>query len=259
MQIELDLNKNIMQNAEIYFERSKKAKKKIDGINEAIFKAEKKLNSLKSQPVKTEAAAKAEQRKKEWYEKFRWFVSSEGFLVIGGRDATTNEIIIKKHTDSNDVVFHTDMAGSPFFVIKASSANDGKIGKITLQEAANATFTYSRAFKLGLATAKVFWVKPDQVSKEANAGEYLEKGAFVIRGKTNYISPEIDLAVGMTKDGAVMGGPAGAVKKNCERYAVLERGKEKISDTAKKIRQKIGGDLDDIIRAMPAGEVEIRK
>ena len=29
---------------------------------------------------------------KEWYEKFRWFYSSEGFLCIGGRDSTTNDI-----------------------------------------------------------------------------------------------------------------------------------------------------------------------
>ena len=38
-------------------------------------------------------------RKQEWYEKFHWFFSSEDFLCIGGKDATSNEIIIKKHTE----------------------------------------------------------------------------------------------------------------------------------------------------------------
>jgi len=47
---------------------------------------------------------------KEWYEKFRWFISSDDFLILGGRDATSNEIVIKKHTEKNDLVFHR-----PFF------------------------------------------------------------------------------------------------------------------------------------------------
>ena len=53
------------------------------------------------------------QKKREWYEKFHWFFSSEGFLCVGGKDATSNEVIIKKHLEKNDLVLHTDMAGSP--------------------------------------------------------------------------------------------------------------------------------------------------
>lgn len=248
--ITLDLTKSIEENASMYYEKAKKLKKKLEGTKEALEKLNKQLKEMeekriiqgKEQPSKTE-------RKKEWYEKFRWFISSEGFLVIGGRDATSNEIVIKKHTDKNDVVFHTDMAGSPFFVVKTEGK---KPGEKTLQEAADATCTYSRAWKLGMATTSVFYVKPEQVSKKTKAGEYMGKGAFMIYGKANYKENKINLAVGI-KDGVVMGGPLEAVKENCEKHVEVQPGREKTSAVAKKIQKKIGGELDEIVRVLPAG------
>ncbi|MBW2984638.1 DUF814 domain-containing protein [Candidatus Woesearchaeota archaeon] len=257
--IALYLNKSIEENAGIYFDKAKKAKKKIEGAKEALAKSEKKLADLlrkKEKELKKGEKKEKIEREKKWYEKFHWFISSTGFLVIGGRDATTNEIIIKKHTDTNDLVLHTDLAGSPFFVIKS----EGKeIDKTTIREAADATVTFSKTWKLGMKSTPAFYVKPEQVSKKAKAGEYLKKGAFMIYGKTNYIENEINLAVGMTKDNAIMAGPADAVKKNCENYVQLEQGREKTSSIAKLIQRKIGGDLDEIIRALPAGGCKIKK
>ncbi|MCX6707846.1 MAG: fibronectin-binding domain-containing protein, partial [Candidatus Woesearchaeota archaeon] len=102
-------------------------------------------------------------------------------------------------------------------------------------------------------------VNPDQVSKTAESGEYMAKGAFMIRGRKNHISAAINLAVGVMEDGKVMGGPLSAVKKNCVKNVELSQGNEKTSETAKKIRQKIGGDLDDIIKVIPAGGCRIKK
>jgi predicted ribosome quality control (RQC) complex YloA/Tae2 family protein len=36
-------------------------------------------------------------RKQYWFEKFYWFISSENYLVIGGRDQQQNEIVVKRH------------------------------------------------------------------------------------------------------------------------------------------------------------------
>ena len=105
-------------------------------------------------------------RKKKWYEKFRWFVSSEGFLCIGGRDATTNDILVKKHMEKGDLVFHTQLAGSPFFIIKSEGK---KIGKKTIEEAAQATASYSRAWKHGFTVTEVYYITPEQVKKEIGA------------------------------------------------------------------------------------------
>ncbi|MDP7115460.1 MAG: NFACT RNA binding domain-containing protein [Candidatus Woesearchaeota archaeon] len=254
MKIGLYLDKSIEENAGLYYDKAKKIKKKIEGARKALDEGLLKLKKLEKEQKVLEVKEEVVKVKKKWYEKFHWFVSSEGFLVIGGRDATSNEIVVKKHTDSNDLVLHTDMAGSPFFVIKS----DGKeIGKDTIKEAADATVSFSRAWKLGLMTTSVFYVTPEQVSKKAQSGEYMSKGAFMIYGKVNYIDNEMSMAVGMF-DGAIMAGPVSAVKKNCSKIVVVIQGKDKTSSVAKKIRYLVGGELDDIIRALPAGGVEVK-
>ena len=256
----LELTKSIDENAAAYFEKAKKIKKKIEGAETALNENMKKLKELEAKrdkiSIENSKREKLKERKHEWYEKFRWFVSSEGFLAIGGRDATSNEVVIKKHTDANDLVFHTDMAGSPFFVVKS----EGKaIGEKTKEEAADATCTFSRAWKNGLQASSVFYANPEQVSKKTQAGEYMGKGAFMIYGKTNYIDNKVNLAVGITKRQQIMSGPIDAVKKHCERYAVLAQGNEKASSVAKRIQYKIGGLIDEIIRALPAGGFMVRK
>ena len=256
----LDLAKNIDENASAYFEKAKKIKKKTEGAEAALNDSIKKLQELELKKEKITRKESKERefrsRKKEWYEKFRWFTSSEGFLVVGGRDATSNEVVIKKHTETNDLVFHTDMTGSPFFVVKSEGR---AVGEKTRQEAADATCTFSRAWKLGLHTTSVFCVSPEQVSKKAKSGEYMGKGAFMIYGSTDYIDNEVNLAVGMTKNSQVMAGPADAVRKNCRELVILIQGSEKPSDAAKYIQRKIGGLIDDIVRALPSGGFKVKK
>ena len=260
VRLELDLQKDVNGNAAAYFEKAKKIKKKIEGAESALKDNLRKLSLLEEQRQKqikvNSEKLISKSRKKEWYEKFRWFISSEGILVIGGRDATSNEIVIKKHTAQNDIVFHTDMAGSPFFVVKK---NDVEIGNATKQETADATCTFSRAWKLGLQTSDVFYANPSQVSKKTNSGEYMGKGAFMIYGKVEYISNKASLAVGITKDEKLMSGPVDAIKANCEKYLILVQGDEKASNIAKKINYKLGGrlDIDEIIRSLPAGDFRI--
>ena len=260
MKLVLDLTKSIDENAAAYFEKAKKIKKKIEGAEKALNGSIRKLHELelKKEKIILEKSkqAKLKERKQEWYEKFRWFISSEGFLAVGGRDATSNEIVVKKHTESNDLVFHTDMAGSPFFVVKS----EGKIiGEKTKEEAADATCTFSRAWKLGLQTSSVFYVSPDQVSKKTKAGEFMGKGAFMIYGKTNYIGNKVNLAIGINQNQQIMSGPIDAIKTNCDKYVVLIQGDEKASAVAKYIKHKINGSIDEIIRALPSGGFKVNK
>jgi len=254
--INIYLNKSIEENAGLCYEKAKKMKKKTEGAEAALEKSRKLLKKLEKEKKIEEQKTEKKQVKKEkkWYEKFHWFISSEGFLILGGRDSTTNEILIKKHTDKNDLVLHTDLSGSPFFVIKSENK---EISKATIKEAADAVLSYSKAWKMGLSTTPVFYVKPEQVSKKARPGEYLTKGAFMIYGKTEYIENKINLAIGITK-GTIMAGPVEAISKNCEKFVEVLPGREKTSAVAKKIQHKIGGDLDDIIRVLPSGGCEIK-
>lgn len=259
MEIEIDLNKSVDENASQYFEFSKKAKKKLEGAKKALLESQRKLAEIQEQEniFVEEEKHKQEKRgvKRGWYEKFHWFISSEGFLCIGGKDATSNEIIIKKHLEKEDLVFHTEMAGSPFFVIK----NGQKAGEETISETAQATAAYSKAWKSKYPSADVFWVNPGQVSQEAKAGEFIAKGSFMIYGKKNYLHPKLEMAVGLA-DNKIIGGPLNAIKKQTSNFATVIPGGEKKSDLAKKIKYKLkGGDLDEIIAFLPAGESSFRK
>jgi predicted ribosome quality control (RQC) complex YloA/Tae2 family protein len=259
MKVEFNLSKSVDENAGRYFDLSKKAKRKLEGAKKALQDSKDKLKALLSQEDKfwKEYDKKQEKsnRKIEWYEKFHWFFSSQDFLCIGGRDATSNEIVIKKHTDPNDLVFHTDMAGSPFFVIK-----DGqKAGQETLDETAQAVACYSKAWKLGHATADVFWVKPEQVTKKAQSGENLGKGSFMAYGKTTYIHPKLEFAIGLVED-QIIGGPVESVKSKTKDFIIVISGREKKSATAKRIKSLLkGGDLDDVIKFLPSGGATLKK
>ena len=259
MDLEIDLAKSVDENAGTYFDLAKKAKKKLAGAKVAWQDSKKKLAQLMQQEEKfwTEEEQKQHksQRKQEWYEKFHWFISSDGFLCVGGKDATSNELVIKKHVDASDIVFHTDMAGSPFFVVK-----DGqRASELTLQETAQAVAVYSRAWKLGHGTADVFYVKPEQITKEARSGEFVPKGSFMVYGKTNYLHPKLEYAIGLV-DGEIRGGPLTAIQKQTTNLVIVIVGGEKKSALAKKIKAKLkGGELDDIIKFLPAGGGELKK
>jgi len=249
MKVEIDITKTVEQNAAFYYEKAKKAKKKIQGAEDALKKTEKKLLTVKPE-IKKKVLKEVVIRKKKWYEKFRWFVSSEGFLCIGGRDATTNDILIRKHMQKGDLIFHTEIIGSPFFIIKSEGK---KIGKKSIEEAAQATASYSRAWKHGITITEVYYIKPEQVKKELG----LPKGTFMIHGKRNYLKPILQLAVGK-KDDIIIGGPVAAVMKQTKNYLIIDQGDVKTSDMAKKVRAKFGGTLEEIQSFLPPGKGKVK-
>ncbi len=268
MEVTLDINKTIEQNAAEYYERAKKAKKKIKGALKAFVDAEKELAKLRKEREhvqkeveeqiveEEELAEKKAQRKSFWYDKFRWFFASNGMLVVGGRDATSNDIIVKKHVADQDIVFHTEAPGSPFFVIKTEGKD---VPQSVLAEVAQATATFSRAWKQNIAYVDVYWVKPEQISKTAESGEYLGKGAFMVRGKRNQSKQQLHLAVGMREDGRLMAGPPSAVKVHCSSCLALEQGDERKAAVCKKIVAKLGGSVDECEHILPAGDFRIKK
>lgn len=48
-------------------------------------------------------AAISHMRKVHWFEKFNWFVSSENYLIISGRDAQQNELVVKRYMKKGDL------------------------------------------------------------------------------------------------------------------------------------------------------------
>ncbi|GAB6056050.1 ribosome rescue protein RqcH [Methanobacterium movens] len=261
----IDPLKSIPENAEIYYEKAKKAKRKIKGVLIAIEKTKEKLDKVeKKKDLALENIMVPQKRvKKElkWFEKLRWFLSSDGNLVIGGRDAHTNEIVVKKHLENNDIYLHSDIHGAPSVVIKK---NQEEISQETLQEAGEFAASFSSAWSKGFGSQDVYWVKPDQVSKTPQSGEFVAKGAFIIRGSRNYIrGAALMVAVGVVdyQGKRIMAGPVSAVKKYTDNYVILKPGYGKKEAVAKEILNKIDENrnfkLEDVIQVLPSGKCDI--
>ena len=197
-------------------------------------------------------------RKGEWYEKFRWFTTSGGRLAIGGRDAQSNTLLIRRHLEPNDTVYHADLFGSPFFILKQGV---DQTPEETLELGA-ATVSFSSGWKTGLGSADAYWVTREQIGTSAPSGEYLARGSFMIKGKKNNLPHLLlELALGLDGTGRVVAGPESAVAAACQGYVVIQPHREKASETAKKIAHELkrltGGEqgptVDEVLRALPAG------
>ncbi len=261
----IDPKLTIPENAETYYEKSKKAKRKTKGALIAIENTKKQLEKIKAKKdiamEKIEVPRKRVKKNLKWYEKLRWFISSDNILVVGGRDANSNENIVKKYLDPNDIYLHADIHGASSTAIKLNGA---KLNDNILKESGEFAASFSSAWSLGFSSQDVFWVHPDQVSKTPEAGEFLAKGSFVIRGHRNYIrGARVKLGIGIVdyEGKRIMAGPIEAVEAHCENYVVIKPGFTKKEAIAKKIIGKINEDdlltLDDIIRVLPSGKCDI--
>jgi len=261
----LRLRSSIQENAANYYDRAKKAKKKVKGAEKAIEETLNRIEELSQRKeivIQETSKPVMKRRKKAWFEKFRWFYTSENLLVVSGKDAVTNDILIKKHTEPLDLVFHADITGAPFVLIKT----EGKTpSQRSINEAAQLAASHSRAWKANFNAIDVYWVYPDQVSKTPPSGEYLQRGAFMIRGKKNYVrKTPLQLAVGVDVKTAlptVIGGPREAVKSRTNIYVEIVPGDLSSSKLANKIRQvlkkKVSKNLQENISKIPLEEIQV--
>lgn len=264
--IKINTKSPLQSTASVLFNEAKKQSGAISSIQSIKEKTEKKLEKFQSKTdSEQDLFVVTEIRKKNWYERYRWFFTTDGYLTIGGRDAASNSAVIRKHLDKNDKVFHGDIFGSPFFIVKdAENAPDKSMNEI-----AHATVCFSRAWREGLHGVSAYWVRPEQVKKSAPSGEFLPKGSFTIKGQRNFIkSDTLRLAVGIVPidDYILTCGPPEPIKKNSLCYAIIEPHGLEMVETAKKIRIEFSKmfeditrkiNIDEFVRALPAGKSQI--
>lgn len=263
MEVEIDLEKSLEENASDYYARSKKAKKKLEGVRKAIKESERKLRKFEEKDFTLQEKAKVvKKRKRRGYEKFHWFKSSGGYLVISGKDAQSNEAVVKKHMLPSDIYFHADIHGAAHTIVKSKN---NSAPQQTLKEAAEFAAVFSKAWREKHAAADIYSVKPEQVSKKAPSGEALGTGAFMIYGKRNwYKKTKLNFAVGLTFDDktpTVISGPLSAVKTNTKNFVEIKQGELSKGQAAKQIKkilekkskEEVSLDLDEIISVLPAG------
>ena len=267
--IKINTQSPLQSIASALFNEAKKQSGAISSIEAIKEKTEKKLEKFQSKTeLEKDEIVISEIRKKNWYERYRWFFTTDGYLTIGGRDAASNSAVIRKHLDKNDKVFHGDIFGSPFFILKDAEKSPDS----SMNEIAHATVCFSRAWREGLYGVSAYWVHPDQVKKSAPSGEFLPKGSFTIEGQRNFIKSEtLRLAVGIMPiedDYVLTCGPPEPIKKNSLCYAIIEPHGLEMVEAAKKIRiefSKLFEDItrkiniDEFVRALPAGKSQIIK
>ncbi len=254
IEFELYVNRSTGDNASVYYERAKKAQEKLKGAKKAIEEIEEKIRAEERRKKKM----KEKRKKRFWFEKYRWFFTSDGFLVIAGRDARTNEEVVKKHLGDKDLYMHADIHGAPSVVIKTEGRD---ITESALREAAIFAVSMSKAWNAGFASMSAYWVYPSQVSKMGESGEYVARGAWVIHGKRNYIhDAPLRLAIGKIEYQGVelpMCAPESAVGAKTGKYVVIEPGDERKESVAKRIASTLNTPVDELVSLLPPGKSKI--
>ena len=264
--IRVDLESSLPTIASKLFNESKKQKFAIGAIQKLIKKTEKELEkTIEEGENAKQVISYSEVRKKNWFERYRWFFTSDGFLVVGGRDSSSNSAVIRKHLEKDDKVFHGEIYGSPFFLLK----DDGSSMTSSLNEVAHATVCFSRAWKESMYGTNAYWVNPDQVKKGAPSGQSMGKGSFIIEGQRNFVKiSTLKLCVAIVEyEGThlLTCGPP-SLKENCVAYVMIEPTGMEMVDVAKKIRFELismnetiakSFSVDDYVRVLPSGPSRI--
>jgi hypothetical protein len=272
------LEQSIPKLSSLLFSRAKELERGAINIDLASEDLKSRIVKIKNQTQKIHEKIQFNKlESKQWYERYRWFVTTDGHLVIGGRDASSNSAVIRKHMTENDLVFHAEIHGSPFFLVKNAINQENST---FVAETAQATVSFSRAWKDGLSNGDAYWVFPNQVKKGAPTGQFLPKGSFVIEGKRNFSRGiELKLSIGLiqieNKRYRFVCGPSSAIQKRSLVLASLLPGGSDPMYLAKKIKSefvKVISDfdsdladylkrviLDEIIRILPSGQSKIER
>jgi hypothetical protein len=277
MHAEIELYESVYKSVKGYYDKAKKHKQKQDSALKSRKDVFNRLEKAKMSDAAIREKSKMQQKRtKFWFEKFVWSISTNGYLIVGGRDATTNELLIKKYLEKEDVAFHTNIQGAAFVVLK----NGSKAKEQDLKDTAQVAACFSKAWKEGFASIDVYSMTPDQISKTANTGEYLAKGSFVIRGERKwYKDIPLELSFGLI-DVSKLGGseeetylPVCGSSSSLKKYSISDisqvtQGRMKKGDAAKKLNTKYFKflkdkkisyiTLDDYVKELPPGELNIR-
>ncbi|RYP46388.1 hypothetical protein DL768_007405 [Monosporascus sp. mg162] len=191
--IDINLGLSPWGNAREYYEEKKvaavKQEKTVMQSEIALKSAEQKIAAELKKGLKLEKPTLQPIRRQMWFEKFTWFVSSDGYIVLGGKDASQNEMLYRRYLRKGDIYVHADLHGAASVVIKNNPKTpDAPIPPSTLSQAGSLAVCSSSAWD-SKAVMSAWWVNADQVSKSAPTGEYLSTGSFMVRGKKNFLPP----------------------------------------------------------------------
>lgn len=199
---------------------------------------------------------------KEWFERFRWFVTSNNKPVIAGHNASQNEVLVRRYMRDWDIFLHADIPGGSVVIMRLVKGEEPSDDDV--REAAQFAASYSKAWSMGLASIDVFYVRGNQVTKEAPSGEYLGRGSFMIYGNRGWVrGVELSISVGIRVDEVgnnrvvrLVAAPPSVIGKLASIYVTLRPGamdRSRVSEEIRRIlrREDVRITADQIINLIP--------
>jgi len=191
--VDVDLALSGYSNAREYYEQRRNAaakqEKTVQASEKALKSQTQKIETDLKKALKQEKTVLRAVRKPFWFEKFIYFISSDGYLVLGGKDLQQNDILYKKYLKKGDIFVHADLNGAAPVIIKNNPATpNAEIPPSTLSQAGNLSIATSSAWE-SKAVMSAWWVPAEQVSKTAPSGDYMQPGTFHIKGKKQFLPP----------------------------------------------------------------------
>lgn len=245
MKLKLYYLESVHENAARYYEQAKEARQKLEGLEKAIEETRKEMERVREKPVK-EVRVK---REKQWFEKFVHSFSSSGKLMIGGRNAQQNDIIVSRHMDDDDLFFHADIQGGSVFILKGGAGASEQ----EMREAAQMAACFSKAWANANAAVDVYSVKKGQLAKHATGG-FVPTGAFAITGtRTWFKGTRLAMRIGLGDQGLEMI-PEVSERRLQKELTILpsKKGKEK-GGLAKSLAKRYAIHPDDLLELLPNG------
>jgi hypothetical protein len=189
------------------------------------------------------------------YQKYRWFFTSSGKLVVGGKNSVQNDELINNLLLSKDnlIVMHTSEPGSPFCAILA---DEDKVTKKDLIECAIFTGCFSRAWKNQKKKAQIDIFRSSQIYKSKG----MKTGTWGIRTKPEKMVVELCLLL-TKQEGVLRAVPESAVKSKKDSFIKICPGKIDKKDFLPKIDIELDGTFtqEEVLSALPAGGIKICK
>ncbi|MCI4346581.1 MAG: NFACT family protein [Thermoplasmata archaeon] len=253
------------ESAQLLFEERKRVLSKLEGAEAARKSTELELaEETPASPVLGPKQSRAAKDTPFWFEKYRWFLSSEGIVSIAGRDAPSNDRIVKRYLGSRDRYIHADVHGAASVVVKHPESDAASIGEATLREAGQWGVAFSKYWRAGRASGDAFWVEAEQVSKAGSSGEFVARGAWVIHGTKHLLKDlPVELALGrISIEGRERWtvAPTSAVRAQGKVEYVLRPGEERErAQVEKALSRELGLNRSYLQALLPAGGISIER
>jgi predicted ribosome quality control (RQC) complex YloA/Tae2 family protein len=207
--VEVKLALSAHANARELFQNKKnvmiKEGKAADASIHAVEKVERQVaQNLDKQKLKRSISAT---RRLHWFEKFNWFITSEGYLCIQGKDSIQTEQIIMRLMRREDIYVYSQVKGAlPVIVLHkkgtfgsvegdAKSTNDttssnkrSAVSPLAIHEAGQYCVCRSNNW-VGKGMVSAWWAWGDQVDKKAIQESAFKDSYGFIRGEKHLLPP----------------------------------------------------------------------